>query len=97
MVERGLSDDLRCGFSKQGDDGLHIGVDLDNTVLDATSSHLKYYNIASGLRIAPGDVHDFYLYRLYGWNKSEADAVYQKYGQQIHWESEPHPKAVDIL
>jgi uncharacterized HAD superfamily protein len=79
------------------DGGLHIGVDLDNTVLDATSSHLKYFNIASGLRFTPDDVHDFYLYRLYGWDKSEADAVYRKYGHWIHWESEPFPMAVDIL
>lgn len=76
---------------------MHIGIDLDNTLLDATSSHLKYYNIASGLMLTPDDVNDFYLYRLYGWNKSEADIVYDKYGYQIHWDSEPFPMAVDIM
>ncbi|GAA3406247.1 hypothetical protein GCM10020370_32520 [Paenibacillus hodogayensis] len=50
---------------------MHIGVDLDNTVLDATSSYLHYYNKASGLFLTPDDVNDFYLYRLYGWERTE--------------------------
>lgn len=76
---------------------MHIGIDLDNTVLDATSSHLKYYNIASGLSLTPDDVNDFYLYRLYGWSKLEMESVYRKYGHQIHWDSEPFPMSVDII
>lgn len=76
---------------------LHIGVDLDNTVLDATSSHLKYFNIASGLALTPDDVDDFYLYRLYGWSKSEVESIYHKFGHWIHWDSEPFPMAVEIL
>jgi len=76
---------------------VHIGVDLDNTVLDASSSHLKYYNIASGLTLTPDDVDDFFLYRLYGWDRSKAGAIYREYGNQIHWESVPYPMAVGIL
>ncbi|MBD2866340.1 5' nucleotidase, NT5C type [Paenibacillus oceani] len=76
---------------------MHIGIDLDNTILDATSAHLHYYNIASGLSFTPDDVNDFYLYRLYGWNQDEIDAVYIKYGHDIHWNSSPLPMAVDIL
>lgn len=76
---------------------MHIGVDLDNTVLDATSSHLKYYNIASGLTLTPDDVDDFFLYRLYGWDRSKAGAIYCEYGHQIHWDSVPYPMAVGIL
>jgi len=96
-VPTGTPDGRRLHSRTQGDDGLHIGVDLDNTVLDATSSHLKYYNIASGLTLTPDNVNDFYLYRLYGWDKSEADNIYHKYGHQIHWDSEPFPMAVDIM
>ena len=32
---------------------MHIGVDLDNTILDATSTHLHYYNQVSGLSFTP--------------------------------------------
>ncbi|WP_256760415.1 hypothetical protein [Cohnella sp. WQ 127256] len=54
---------------------MHIGVDIDNTILDATSAHLKYYNKVSGLSFTPDDVNDFYIYRLYGWDKAERDAI----------------------
>ncbi len=43
---------------------MHIGVDLDNTILDATSAHLQYYNTASGLSFTPEDVNDIH------WNSS---------------------------
>ena len=76
---------------------MHIGVDLDNTILDATSAHLHYYNQVSGLSFTPDDVNDFYLYRLYGWDKAERDAIYNKYGHDIHWNSAPLPMAVEIL
>lgn len=76
---------------------MHIGVDLDNTILDATAAHLRYYNMASGLSLTPDDVNDFYLYRLYGWDKAEADAIYHQYGHDIHWNSTPLPMAVEIL
>jgi uncharacterized HAD superfamily protein len=76
---------------------LHIGIDLDNTILDATSAHLHYYNQASGKSFTPDDVNDFYLYRLYGWNKTEREAIYHKHGRDIHWSSSPLPMAVEIL
>ena len=50
---------------------MHIGIDLDNTVLDATSAYLHYYNHVSGLELTHADVNDFYLYRLYGWDKAK--------------------------
>lgn len=76
---------------------MHIGVDLDNTILDATEPHLKYFNLASGSSFTPKDVNDFYLYRLYGWDEVERDAIYNKYGRDIHWNSVPFPMAVEIL
>lgn len=76
---------------------MHIGVDLDNTVLDATTSHLLYYNKASGRSLTCDDVDDFYLYRHYGWNEKEMEVVYNKYGYDIHWNSTPLPMAVEIL
>ncbi|WP_158301956.1 5' nucleotidase, NT5C type [Paenibacillus mesophilus] len=76
---------------------MHIGVDLDNTVLDATSAHLHYYNKASNLSFTPDDVNDFYIYRLYGWDKAEREAVYSRYGHDIHWNSTPYPMAAEIL
>lgn len=76
---------------------MHIGIDLDNTILDATTAFLHYYNIASGLSLTHVDVNDFYLYRLYGWDKEERDAVYNKYGHDIHWNSSPLPMAIEIL
>ncbi|MGG1516857.1 hypothetical protein ABE504_15730 [Paenibacillus oryzisoli] len=76
---------------------MHIGIDLDNTILDATAAHLKYYNLASGRSFTAADVNDFYIYRLYGWNKQERDAIYTKYGYDIHWNSLPFPGAVETL
>lgn len=76
---------------------MHIGVDLDNTILDATTSHLHYYNKASGRSLTYDDVNDFYLYRLYGWNETEMEVVYNKYGHDIHWDSLPLPMAVEVL
>lgn len=76
---------------------MHIGVDLDNTVLDATESHLKYFNLASGLSFTPDDVNDFYLYRLYGWDKTERDSIYNQFGRDIHWNSVPFPMAIETL
>ncbi|MEW9699483.1 hypothetical protein [Paenibacillus sp. SI8] len=76
---------------------LHIGIDLDNTILDATSAHLHYYNKASGLAFTPEDVNDFYLYRLYGWDEAERNAIYEAHGHDIHWNSLPLPMAVEVL
>ncbi|MCM3786248.1 hypothetical protein M3231_25150 [Neobacillus mesonae] len=76
---------------------MHIGIDLDNTVLDATSTHLKYYNLASGFSFTPQDVNDFYMYRLYGWDEATRNTVYERYGRDIHWTSAPFPMAVETL
>ena len=76
---------------------MHIGIDLDNTILDATSAHLHFYNKASGLSLTSDDVNDFHLYRLYGWDKAEMEVVYHQYGHEIHWSSAPLPMAVEIV
>ncbi|WP_308636426.1 5' nucleotidase, NT5C type [Paenibacillus silvisoli] len=76
---------------------MHIAVDLDNTVLDATAAHVTYYNLASGLTLTPEDANEFYIFQKYGWTREERDAVYAKYGHDIHWHSVPYPKAVDYL
>jgi hypothetical protein len=76
---------------------LRIGVDLDNTILDATSSHLHYYNLASGLSLTADDVNDFYIYRLYGWSPEERDKVFRQYGHDIHWNSLPYPLAIESI
>lgn len=74
---------------------LHIGIDLDNTILDATTAHLHYYNLASGRAFKPEDVNDFFLYRLYEWDEAEREAVYERYGHDIHYHSEPLPMAAE--
>jgi uncharacterized HAD superfamily protein len=76
---------------------MHIGIDLDNTVLDATSAILHCYNTVSGLELSHEDVNDFYLYRLYGWDKAKRDEVYYSFGHDIHWNSIPFPMAVETL
>ncbi|KRF13676.1 5' nucleotidase, NT5C type [Paenibacillus sp. Soil787] len=76
---------------------MRIGVDLDNTILDGTSSHLHYYNLASGLSLTADDVNDFYIYRLYGWSPEERDEVFRQYGHDIHWNSQPYPMAIEAL
>jgi uncharacterized HAD superfamily protein len=76
---------------------MHIGIDLDNTILDATTSHLHYYNIASGIIKTPEDVNDFYMYQLYGWSREERDQVFNKYAIDIHWNSSLYLHARDVL
>jgi len=76
---------------------LHIGIDLDNTILDATASHLHYYNQATGLSFTAEDVDDFYIYRLYGWSRAERDEIYHRHGHDIHWHSSPFPSAIEVL
>ncbi|WP_433617098.1 5' nucleotidase, NT5C type [Paenibacillus cellulositrophicus] len=76
---------------------MHIGVDLDNTLLDATTAHLQYYNKASGLTLTHEDVNDFYLYKMYGWDKAESNVIYYEHGYDIHWNSSPYPQAIQTL
>lgn len=76
---------------------MHLAVDLDNTVLDATTTHLFYYNLASGQSFTPADVQNFYLYTLYGWSREEREHVYNQYGERIHRDSQPLPYAVETL
>lgn len=81
---------------KEGD-VLHIALDLDNTILDATTSHLKCYNEISGMSLTNDDATDFYLYRLYGWDHEKRDKVYSQYGHEIHLNSIPYSKAVETI
>lgn len=76
---------------------MHLGIDLDNTILDATSAHLHYYNKESGRCFTPNDVYDFYIYRMYGWNKEERDRIYFRLGHNIHKNSFPLPGAMEVL
>jgi uncharacterized HAD superfamily protein len=76
---------------------MHLGIDLDNTILDATSAHLHYYNMVSAQKFSPEDVTDFYIYRIYGWDNAERDRVYHLYGHDIHWNSSPLPMAIEEL
>ena len=50
---------------------MRIGVDLDNTMLDSTTTHLRYDNIASGFSYTAEDVNDYYIYKLYGWTPEQ--------------------------
>jgi hypothetical protein len=38
-----------------------------------------------------------FIYIVCRWNKEERDAIYIKYGHDIHWNSSPLPLAVEIL
>ena len=76
---------------------MKLVIDLDNTLLDATTPHLKYYNQASGLNYTEEDVNDFYIYRLYNWSREERDKIYYQYGSAIHWESTPYLQSIETL
>lgn len=70
---------------------------MDNTLLDATTPHLRYFNQVSGLHFTNEDVNDFYLCSLYKWEQEERDKNYNLYGHDIHWESLPYPMAIETL
>lgn len=76
---------------------MHIGVDLDNTLVDATTAHLVVYNRVSGQSKTVQDVDDFHLWRLYGWTADQAWEVYTRFGHEIHQQSEPMPDAVAVI
>lgn len=76
---------------------MHLGIDLDNTIMDATTAHLYYYNQVSGKKFSSADVTDFYLYRIYEWDKVESERIYHLYGHAIHQRSQPYPLAVENL
>ena len=76
---------------------MHIGVDLDNTLVDATTAHLVVYNRVSGQTKTTADVDDFHLWRLYGWTAEQAWAVYTRHGHEIHAQSDPMPGAVPVM
>ncbi|GFN33519.1 5' nucleotidase, NT5C type [Paenibacillus xylaniclasticus] len=76
---------------------MHPGIDLDNTVLDATAIFLEYYNRASGLSLTAADVKSYYIYEAYGWDIDQVEEVYLKYGYDIHWHSQPLPMAADSI
>lgn len=76
---------------------MHIGLDLDNTVLDATTAHLKCYNKISGRSLTNEDATDFHLYRLYGWDHEQRDQAYYQHGHDIHWNSDPYSGAVETI
>lgn len=76
---------------------MHIAIDLDNTLLDATIAHLSIYNRVSGQTKTAADVDDFHIWRLYGWTRKEAWDVYQRHGHEIHAQSEPMPGAVTVM
>nr|WP_246627957.1 hypothetical protein [Paenibacillus oenotherae] len=76
---------------------MHIGIDLDNTVLDATTAHLTCYNKVSGLSLTAEDVSDFYIYRMYGWDQAERNQIYHRHGHDIHSSSVPYPLAPETI
>ena len=76
---------------------MHIGVDLDNTLVDATTAHLVVYKRVSGQTKTTADVDDFHLWRLYGWTAEQAWAVYTHHGHEIHAQSDPMPGAVTVM
>lgn len=76
---------------------IKLVIDLDNTLLDATTPHIKYYNQASGQNYTKEDVNDFYIYRLYNWNREEREKIYNQYGYAIHWESTPYPQSIETV
>lgn len=76
---------------------MHIGVDLDNTLVDATTAYLGIYNRVSGQTRTAADVADFHLWRLYGWTPDQYRVMYTRHGHEIHEQSEPMPGALSVM
>jgi uncharacterized HAD superfamily protein len=34
---------------------------------------------------------------MYGWNEEERESVYRRHGRDIHWQSAPLPRAIEVL
>lgn len=78
-------------------DIIHIVIDIDNTILDGTTTHLKYCNLVSGRHIVKDQVRKFYIYHYYDWTIDDFNAVYEQYGTQMHDESLPLPGAIETI
>ena|GEM_PF-2796380 len=76
---------------------IHIVIDIDNTLLDGTTTHLKYCNLVSGKQIKKEQVTQFYIYHYYDWTIDDFNAVYDQYGMQMHDESLPLEDAIEMI
>ena len=78
-------------------DIIHIVIDIDNTLLDGTTTHLKYCNLVSGRSITKEQVTQFYIYHYYDWALEDFERVYEQYGVNMHDESLPLPHAIETI
>ena len=76
---------------------MHIGVDLDNTLLDATTAYLSIYNRVSGLARTVGDLEKAHLWSLYGWTYEQYAEMYARHGDEIHRSSLPRLGALEVV
>ena len=76
---------------------MHIGVDLDNTLVDATTAYLGIYNRLSGHAKTAADLNDYHLWRVFGWTLDQYREVYASHGHEIHAQSDPMPGAVTVM
>lgn len=78
-------------------DIIHIVIDIDNTILDGTTTHLKYCNLVTGKDIKKEDVEQFHIYHYYNWTMEDFERVYEQYGEKMHEESLPLPYAIETI
>ncbi len=76
---------------------MHIGVDLDNTLVDTTTAYLDIYNRLSGQVKTASDLKDFHLWRVFGWTPDQYREIYARHGHAIHAQAEPMPGAVAVM
>lgn len=78
-------------------DIIHIVIDIDNTILDGTTTHLKYCNLVTGKNIKKEEIEQFHIYHYYNWTMQDFEKVYEQYGSHMHEESLPLPHAIETI
>ncbi len=75
----------------------HIAIDLDNTLLDTSKACITQFNKLTGIDLFPTDENYYRYYEFYGWNEEMYEVAYKQMGNEIHWESDPYPYAVEVV
>ncbi len=75
----------------------HIAIDLDNTLLNTSKASISQFNKLTGIDLFPTDENHYRYYEFYGWNEEMYEVAYEQIGNEIHWQSDPYPYAVEVV
>ncbi len=76
---------------------MHLGIDLDNTIVDTLSICLELFNLHSDRPLSRAACTTYAFFEAYGWDEATYCEMYALYGDRIHREALPCPGAVEAI